>query len=234
MSSALVYIGLSILGLVLLVIVEVLCAAFHTTHRPSTLLKTFAHYGGWLAELLGELLGRLADLTTAFRNFILFLRRIFFAWVPAELVRQAMRDLGDAFSAVLWSTPYKFISGLYRSIMQAAMPILASLTFAAGTIIFSLMWETVTMVYGWESLRCEKRREAHVQWWRDAAYNVGYTMASLVMNFGGWVAEFVSAILAIPLPYVKQALQSLFQSTRNITMVPHDFKQGAQNVKPTW
>lgn len=231
--SVLALLLFAFLGALVLVAIEVGCAVARVAWRPSVLLRALAAHLGFLLGQVGELLGRLADVFQAFKHLVLFLRRIFFAWIPVELVKQAMRDLRDSTRDLL-STPAEFVWGIVRGLGKSAVPFVATFTFAVFFVVAVVLWEAIALMWDWRKLRLSVWIMAAVEGIRTAAWALGYALTAAVTDTYNLLARLVSTLLAIPLPMAREAVASLANSTRNITQVPHDIERGVLEALPVF
>jgi hypothetical protein len=217
-----------------LVFVEVFAVVRQWSYRPSVLLRRLASALRHVFGRVGETLARLADVVSFFRHLVLLVRDLFFRFVPVEVVLQALRDLSEATGAVL-KTPMEFFAGVYRGLVAAAMPLVATTTFFVASMVGVIVWETVTMLGGWEGARLSTWLAAAVAWMRTVAWSLGYGVTSLFTDLWGLLGRIVARLIAVPFPRVKEALEALLHSTHNVTLVLGDVRVGTLDaLPPTW
>ena len=225
--------GIWVCTAMLFVVAEVLCAMMQLEIRPSYMLRLAARNMGWFFGIVGEFLGRIADVTSAFRRLVILIHDLFFQWIPVELVRQALRDLSAATRALV-TTPMEFFYGIGRGLMAATLPLIATATFAVGSLVFLVIWETTTMVLDWQLLRPSTLMAIAVVSIRSASYGTGFFITAVITDLWGLIARGVSYITSIPFPTIRKAIDDMLKSTQNITFIPGDLRLGARAVVPTW
>jgi hypothetical protein len=143
--SLLAWIGVTLLAGLGLFVAEVATIIAKSEHRPSVYLTLLGRRLYDLFWGLATLMGIFADVFGFVRRFILWLRDTFFRFIPREAILQALADLRAAFREITRS-PLGFFSGLYASILDAALPWLSVTLLLTSFVVAPVVLEVLLYV----------------------------------------------------------------------------------------
>lgn len=130
---------------------EAILIAKKIERRPSTILAAvadilrtkFFYYLSYVPALFG-------DVFSLLRRAAHWIRDTFFGFIPKEALEQAIKDLGRACGALLKS-PFGLFEGWWAAISTSAIPILSSLFFLVGSVVFAIMLEAILFYYEYQT-----------------------------------------------------------------------------------
>ncbi len=159
-------------------VVEVALALKQKSSRPSTWNSALASKIYDVFFQLGMFAGILADVTGWLRRLILQIRRLFFDWIPVDIILAALDDLKRPILRLM-RTPLAFFEGLSTSFVQSALPFLTRVIFTFQSTAFILAWQILAMVMGWTHVR----PSALLMWAGgclvEGCYAIGYGLVAI-------------------------------------------------------
>lgn len=98
------------------------------------------------AKAVGELWGLLFDVFGVFKRLALWVRRIFFAWIPKEVFEEALQVLGQTYRTLL-HVPVQFAWGVLTGLSEATFPILSHVLFVPGVLLSLTGWQLMAIAF---------------------------------------------------------------------------------------
>lgn len=214
---------------VIVFVVEVAMIMNKSEKRPSTGLAYIGRqlYAGFAH--LATFLSILADVFGFVRRFVLWVRSIFFKWIPREIILQALHDLGKALGQVLQS-PKGFFVGLWKGVKDATLPWLTGLFLFLMFVVAPLFWEVALLLLG------SVYRPSTFLFWiggllkHKVFYPLGYLISSL-KDLPTFLKAVVGPIFQllfgwIPTEAIDESVHNLANATWNVSMSGKGFVDG--------
>jgi hypothetical protein len=177
-------------------------------HRPSTMLLAFATGSRELLAAFNKRLIWLFDLLHFIHNAVVWVRDVFFKWVPREVIEQALRDLGRAWRATL-RIPIGIFDGIYEGMLTVKSQLLAGSLFTVLCALSPGLLEVSLLAAGAEtrpSTVCIR-----IGIW---LYELAFAVFNLVYYLGDFF-EFVARIsklffASLPIEVIRNATKAVY------------------------
>lgn len=200
------------------IIAEIALLSKNIAYRPSWAIAKLGAGLRWTGFQLYYCLFLVTDLGRFIKRFALFVRDVFFRFIPREIIIQAIDDLWASLGALARS-PYGIIEGIRAGLKEVRLPWLsASLVVALNVFTFlvvPVIIEVVTFTRGYETRPTTLLRDLAMlifEHARDTTFGLRY-----IWDWKNAVVAFVSRFLAWVAPeIIKDAAHGLYTEGINV------------------
>lgn len=194
------------------IIAEIALLSKNIAYRPSWAIAKLGSGIRWTCFQLYYCLFLVTDLGRFIKRFALFVRDVFFRFIPRDVIIKAIDDLWTSLGTVV-RAPYGIIEGIRAGLKEVRLPWLsASLVVAVNIFTFlvvPVIIEVVTFTRGYETRPTTLLRDLALfiyEHARDTTFGLRY-----IWNWKNAVVAFVSRFLAWIAPeIIKDAAHSLY------------------------